>query len=220
MNVSAYIRSVDEGIAYELMLLTGLAGLLGDGLLNGSAVRDLASLEGLCVSRISCLRSTENLVSESLELSVLGHEVSLATKAYHYGLVAGHVCTYSTFGGVAVSTLGCHELAFLTDDLLCALVVAFGLYESLLAVHHARTGHLTQLHYVSCFDFHFSSVLMVRDYSSVSASASALAPLRGRIFLPPATAAFSSPASGVSLSFSSFLSFNPSLTASQSLSRM
>ena len=148
--------SLELRIVCEAVLFATLSGLLGDSFFNGLAVSHLAALQCLDVSGEALDGGVGNRVGECLELSVLRDEVGLATKADEDRLAAVDTGEDGTFGGLAVRTLGSDELAFLTNDFLCAGEIAFGLYEGLLAIHHAGTGHFAQFCDINSFDFHNS----------------------------------------------------------------
>ena len=156
MDIGNDERCLHLLISYEHMLLAGLACLLSDCGLDSPSVCESAGLEGLCIRREAFDGNISDVICKFLELGVLGNEVGFASEAYYDGLVSLYAGNNSSLGGLTVSPLGCHELSFLADDLLRPRIVAFGFYESFLAVHHAGSGHLTQFHYVSCFDIHCS----------------------------------------------------------------
>ena len=141
------------------MLLTGLAGLGGDFLLDGVTVGARGSLQAFGVSRESLDGGVGDLAGKRLEVRGRGDEVGLATEADEDSLATFDTGEDGTFGGLAVRTLGSDELTLLTDDVDSLLEVAFGLDEGLLAVHHTGGSHLTQFHYVLSGNFHNMSVL-------------------------------------------------------------
>ena len=136
------------------MLLTGLSSLLSNGCLNGSAVCKNYGHKSVLVCRVSCNCRISYGVCKSLEFSILGNEVGFTAEAHEDSLLSVDACEHCTFSGFPVCAFCCNKFAFFADDFLCAIVVAFSLDESLLAVHHTCSCHLTQFHYVSCFDFH------------------------------------------------------------------
>ena len=129
------------------MLLTGLAGLVGDVLVEGVTGVGLHSLEGGEVSRELGDGGVSDGSGEGLEIRGGGHEVGLATEADEDGLSAFHAGKDGALGGFIVTALGEGGLALLAEDLDGALEVAFGLGEGflVLAIHHAGAGHVAQL---------------------------------------------------------------------------
>ena len=99
------------------MLLAGLSRLLCNGSLYSPSVSEYAGLESLCVSWKILDGGISDVVCKLLEFGILGNEVGLASEAYDDSLVAVYTGNYSTFCSLAVSPLGCYELAFLADDL-------------------------------------------------------------------------------------------------------
>ena len=142
VDVLLHERSLHEGVVSEDVLLAGLAGLLLDCLGDGQAVSHLAGLEGLEVGRAVGDGDVGDSLCEGLEGLVAGDEVGLAAKAHEDTLVAVDAGLDGAFGGLAVSALGGDELTLLADDVHSLVEVAFGLDESLLAIHHAGAGHL------------------------------------------------------------------------------
>ena len=117
------------------MLLAGLSCLLCDGSLYCPSVSEGAGLESLCISRKILDSGISDVVCKFLELGILGNEVGLASEAYQNSLVTVYTCDYGTFCSLAVSPLGCYELAFLADDLLCPLIVAVGFMISIVLMN-------------------------------------------------------------------------------------
>ena len=154
VDVTCAVGSLDAGVVGQLDLLAGLTRLLGDHLLDGAALGVLRSQQDIAVGGVGRNGDLEHGVGRSGVLGVLRHEVGLAGQAEDVGLAALDLRHDDTLGGGAVGTLGDDELTLLADDVLCAGEIALGLHERLLAVHHAGSGHLAELHYVGCFDFH------------------------------------------------------------------
>ena len=142
MNVLCNVWSLEGSIVCEHVLLTSLAGLGRNLFLNGMSVRHLHGLESLSVSRISCDGRICDGVCEGLEIRCSRNEVGLAAEADDNRLVAVDAHENSSLGSLAVSPLGCNELAFLTDDVHSLLEIAFSLNEGILAIHHSGAGHL------------------------------------------------------------------------------
>ena len=142
MNVVSHIRSLEGRVVSENVLLTGLSGLCRDLLLDSVSVGALCCHEALCVSRERSDSRICDFVGKSLEVRSCADEVSLATETYDGTLALCEPYEDSTFGGLTVSPLRSHELTLLTDDVHCLLEIAVSLCKSLLAVHHAGTGHL------------------------------------------------------------------------------
>ena len=154
MHIGSHVRGLELAVESQGVLLTALAGLLGDGVFDRLAISHLRSLEGFEVGRASRDGGIGDGVGQGLELGVLGDEVGLAAEAYEDTLSVGDAGLDGSFGGLAVGTFGGHELAFLTDDFLGAGEVTFSFDKGLLAIHHAGAGHLAQFCDVCCFDFH------------------------------------------------------------------
>ena len=154
VDIGSHIGSFEFAVESERVFLTALAGLLGNGVFHRFAIGHPGSLEGFEVGRASGDGGIGDGVGQGLEFSVLGDEVGLAAKAYENTFAVCHAGLHGTFGGLTVRTFGGHEFAFLTDNLLGTVEVAFSLYEGFLAVHHTGTRHLAQFCDIKGFDFH------------------------------------------------------------------
>ena len=145
MDILGHERGLEGGVVGENVLLTGLAGLVGDVLVEGVTGGGLHSLEGGEVGRELGDGGVSDGSGEGLEIRGGGHEVGLATEADEDGLSAFHAGKDGALGGFVVTALGKGGLALLAENLDGALEVAFGLGEGLLAIHHAGAGHVAQL---------------------------------------------------------------------------
>ena len=145
VDILGHERSLEAGVVGENVLLTGLAGLVGDVLVEGVTGGGLHSLEGGEVGRELGDGGVSDGSGEGLEIRGGSHEVGLATEADEDGLSAFHAGKDGALGGFVVTALGKGGLALLAEDLDGALEVAFGLGEGLLAIHHAGAGHVAQL---------------------------------------------------------------------------
>ena len=122
-----------------LQLLTGLCGLLvhdlGDLLAVDLNVVELVSGVGLGLSS-----SVSNLGCESLESLVLSNEVGLTVDLDHGVARNGD----EALGSLTVSALGDVLSALDAQVLNSLVVVAVGLFQSLLAIEHAGAGSFAQ----------------------------------------------------------------------------
>ena len=159
VNVCVAIGSLDTAVVCQLDLLARLTRLLGHHLLNGATLVVLDGKQGSRICGVVLDGNVENGIGRSGELRILGNEVGLARKAQKICLRTYDLRYYNAFGGAAVGTLAYNKLTLLADDILSALVIALGLDESLLAVHHACARHLAELHYICCFYFHSFDLL-------------------------------------------------------------
>ena len=145
VDVLGHERGLDGAVVSEHVLLTGLAGLVGDVLVEGVTRSGLDGLESREVGGELGDGSVCDGSGEGLEVGRGSHEVSLAAEAHEDGLPTLHAGKDGTLGGLVVTALGKGGLAFLAEDFDGALEVAFGLGKGLLAVHHAGAGHVAQL---------------------------------------------------------------------------
>jgi len=145
VHVLGHERSLDTGIVSQHVLLTGLAGLVGDVLVEGVTRGGLDGLEGLEVGRELGDGGVGDGRGKGLEIRRSGDEVGLATEAHEDGLSTVHTAQDSTLGGFVVTPLGEGGLTLLAKDLDGTLEIAVGLGEGLLAIHHAGAGHVAQL---------------------------------------------------------------------------
>ena len=87
---------------------------------------------------------SQDLVGEVDELLVLGDEVGLGVNLDQHADGAVGLCGQQASGGLAALALGQGLQALQADDLEGLLGVAVGLGQSLLDIHHAGAGLLTQ----------------------------------------------------------------------------
>ena len=157
MNVGHAHRRLDLGIIYQFDLLAGLSRLLGHLVGHGPARLHAHGFQRFEIGGIGLDGDFENLVSRSREFGILRNEIGLAGEAKHITLPADDLRHDDPFGSRTVGALGSDQLALLADDILSLGIVALGLDQRFLAVHHARSGHLAELGHISSFYFHRSS---------------------------------------------------------------
>ena len=148
------IGSLDTGVIGHFDLLAGLSRFLGHHLFDGASLCVLHGHQRILVDSIGGNGDIDHRIGRSSELGVLSNEVGLAGETQHVGFRAHDARYDDTLRSVALGTFGNDQLTLLTDDVLSARKIAFGLHECILAIHHAGTGHLAELHYISSFDFH------------------------------------------------------------------
>ncbi len=114
----------------------------------------LGSQERIAVGSVGSDRNLQHGVGGSGVLGILSHEVGLAGEAEDISLATHDFSHDNALGSGTVGTLGNDELTLFADNILCAVVIALRLDECLLAIHHAGTRHLAELHHIGSFDFH------------------------------------------------------------------
>ena len=144
MDILGHERSLEAGVVGENVLLTGLAGLVGDVLVEGVTGGGLHSLEGGEVGRELGDGGVGDGSGEGLEIRGGSHEVGLATEADEDGLSAVYTAEHSTLGGLVFTALGEGGFAFLAQDFHSTLELTGSLFEGLFAVHHASAGHVAE----------------------------------------------------------------------------
>jgi len=146
-------RGFDLAVVSQLDLLTGLARFLGHDLGYGLAVLHNGQ-QCIEISRIGFDSDVEDRIGSSDEISILSHKVGFASEAEHVALLTHNLRGNDTLRSSAVGTLGGNQFALLTDDILSAVEIAFGLYQRLFAIHHTGSGHRTEFSNISSFNFH------------------------------------------------------------------
>ena len=131
--------AVEVRRAAQFELLADLGGQVGDDLLDRLVAR-LGGLERVDVGSLGLLGSCHDLCGHRLELRVLGDEVGLRVQLDERAALGRH----QALGRCAFRALA-DVLGALDAKHLDGLVeVAIGLDEGVLAVEHARAGHLPQ----------------------------------------------------------------------------
>ena len=124
---------------------------------NRPLVAAILLLTFICLfffNRIGFDSDVEDRIGSSDEISILSHKVGFASEAEHVALLTHNLRGNDTLRSSAVGTLGGNQFALLTDDILSAVEIAFGLYQRLFAIHHTGSGHRTEFSNISSFNFH------------------------------------------------------------------
>ena len=159
MNVGCN-NTLNYGEATDGKLLADLVGVLGKSSLNGHTVSHLAGHKSLYVSGLICDNGLQDFLNELLEGCVLSNEVGLGVNLNDCGYITdGHDINKTLCGDSACLLCGSSH-ALLTKDLYSGLEVAVCILESVLAVHHAAAGLLSEFSNVFCGKFcHFLDLL-------------------------------------------------------------
>ena len=144
-------------IEREFNLLADSGHAVVDAFRHGDATQ-LEREQRLQVSRILLQGQIDDVLRETDEVGILGHEVGFTVQDGHdAGLAVGrNLGQHTTFGGRAVRPLVGDQLSFLTDNLDGLFRIAIGFDQRLLAIHHAGTGQFSQFCYISCCYCHMS----------------------------------------------------------------
>ena len=119
---------------------------------DGFARRELRVRKRGDIGRIVANDELGDLARERLEVVVLGNEVGFAIHLDHRGNRAAwrHVQSDHAFCGDAIGGLARFGAAANAQKLLGLCHVAGGFGQRLLALHHAETGALAQVHHHAC----------------------------------------------------------------------
>ena len=131
-------------VAVQLHLLTGDTRTLRNSLL-GSLTVDVESLYSLDVLALVGDGSVQDALSQSDEVSTIGHEVGLALQGEHSSEAVHLLYEYTTIRCLTVATLGSDSQATLTEQFLSLVEVALSLGQSLLYVSQTSTCHSAKL---------------------------------------------------------------------------
>jgi len=130
-------------ISAQFHLLASLANLLYDKVGNLAAVNlKLLNLVERFSLRSDC--SVENRLCQGYETFVLCNEVGLALQSYNSAEICSCSRKNATLRSLAVFTLCCHSLTFLTNDLYSGIHIAVGFFQRFLAIHHTSTRKFTE----------------------------------------------------------------------------
>ena len=148
MDVSSQLASLGSVAleATEGQLLTDGSNSLGHNLSNSLAIQ-LGSIQSIDISRLGSNDVLSNLLNQCLEVVILSNEVSLGVDLNDTCSVAllAESSSYNTLRSDTASLLSSLSDTLLTQPVNSLVLVAFGLNQSLLAVHHASAGNLAQL---------------------------------------------------------------------------
>ena len=150
MNVNAEIGAFERSNAADGHVLADLGNQIGKSGLNsiGSAGIGLV-LESLNIGNILFQRNAGNIVAEFIETGIPGNEVGFAVDFNNESLAVIRSVSNYACGGNAASLLGSLGLAVLAHVINSNFDVAVSSHKSLLAVHHAGAGAVTELLYES-----------------------------------------------------------------------
>ncbi len=143
--------------AADLQVLTDGHDLLGQDLGHGQVALGVLALEqSVHIGGVVVQNDLADVLDKLLESFALGAEVGLAVDFHNGGNAAlgADAGISHAFGGHAAGLLGGLGQALLTQPVDCLFHIAVGGLESLLAVHHADVGHLTERFHILSGECH------------------------------------------------------------------
>ena len=145
VNVTGHVLTLDVGHAVKHQVLTDTPGGGGQLVTHRIAIVQLKGLEFLGVVGPGLHRRLGDLLHQGLKVAVAGHEIGLAVHLDHGCAAAVNHEAHQPLAGLAVGLLGGLDDATFTQQGYGLVLVAVGVGQGLLDVHHARAGHLAQL---------------------------------------------------------------------------
>ena len=136
--------SLEAFVSTDFGLLTGFAGFFDNEICHSAAI-DFESCHLLEALAACCHSCVENLLGESYESGVFGHEVGFALECEHCGEVSVVLGENAAFSCFAVLAFGGYGLTLLAKNFNSCFDVAVGFGQSFFAVHQAGACEVAQL---------------------------------------------------------------------------